>query len=301
MPVIFITIATLLFFVLNFDFLFLKRPIDQQPAIFSYFKLKKGFRDFERPPQQLDAFLYNNSFDEGYKKDLKDKTGILLFGSSQAWGSGAAEKGLTISGYLEKYLNGRKETDKFKVINCGVNGANSLYLGNFFNNFLIKSGPKLVIIDLSNNDYFFWLYTKVRTDLTETNMKKFLKIIPDLTKPESKISGRQEIDRDIKYCFKTAIIEKFILPCEKNDIKLLFVKEPNSPENKNRADSLYKLHGALDELSSEFNIPVVSPQAILDNYDIDNPIWWDFMHLSSLGQRILAEEIGRSILENNLL
>lgn len=308
--IIFVGILGLIIFFQN-AFFASKTPIDLQPARFSYFRFKKGFSEFRKPPQQLDAFLYNNNFDNEYKTGLLRKTKILLFGSSQAWGSGAAEKNLTIANYLETYLNNLDHSEKFRVINCGVNGANSLYLGNFFNNFLKSLNPKLILIDLSNNDYFFWLFSKFKKDRNIIYAAKnlCLNMLKGLDRlfgfqwkiSEDEILDKEILDKNIQLYFKNTLIEKFIIPCKKNDIKILFVKEPNSSENMRRRETVFKMYSVLEELSLEYNIPVVSPQSTLDKYDLDNPLWWDFMHLSSLGQNILAKEIYDSILKNSLL
>jgi hypothetical protein len=268
-------------------FLTLSKPhviFDLSPTSFSGFR--SSMRSLARPPQQIEAFLYNNSFDDVYMANFSDKDKVLILGSSQTWGAGASSIDLTVSGYLEDLLNSAAKKHNIKVINCGINGSHSLYLGNFFNNFLINFKPRLIIINLSNNDYFFW--------------KHF--IYRQLKEKHGHLSGGDnEINKLIQERFKSTLIEKFIKPCMVNNIKVLFVEEPNSPENTLRRETLTGMQKVIAELSSAYDIPLVSPQSALDLYNIDSPIWWDFMHLSSLGQKILAQEIFRAILRNKLL
>lgn len=283
LPVALLAVLLALLWMMRLLYVSSSAPADLAPA----WSTSEWAGQMQKPPQQLEAFVYNNSLDRRWAEEVRKKNTILLLGSSQTWGAGSQDERSIISGYLETYLNTGSNPQQYKVINCGINGANSLYLGTFLDDFLIRLKPKLVVVNLSNNDYFFWRYRMLA--------KEKHRVRPGVA------SGERVVEEGIRSHFREALVEKIITPCRKNNIPVLLVKEPNSPENKDAAHTLFTLYSVLDALSAEFAVPLVSPRERLDEADRDSLVWWDVMHLSSLGQRILAQEIHRVISEHSLL
>ncbi|MBN2482673.1 MAG: hypothetical protein JXD21_00560 [Candidatus Omnitrophica bacterium] len=276
-------------------------PLDLQPTVFSYFRLKKDISELCRPPQGLAAFLRNNDFGEGYDEEIKGKDIVLLLGSSQTWGAGAVDRAHTIAAYVEEYLNQSARGKNIKVINCGINGANSLFLGNFFNNFLYKYNPKVIVLNLSNNDYYFWL--NARETYKKQSFPWYRRMVYRIG-ARLRLTGVHGADsrpdkETIREKFRQTLIEKFILPCQQRGIDIVFVKEPNSQEADIKHAAI--MHVVLEGLAHRYRVPLLSPQAGLDQQDVDNPLWWDFMHLTSFGQKLFAQQISKIIVKNRLL
>lgn len=83
----------------------------------------------------------------------QDQYRIILLGTSQTWGEGAAREDQTISNQLEKLLQHRFPNLRIKCINCSIPGSSSGQLAELYvRENWAKFQPKIMIINLGNND-----------------------------------------------------------------------------------------------------------------------------------------------------
>ena len=86
-----------------------------------------------------------------YPRDAGGAIRILFLGTSQTWGAGASQ---TIDAYPEQ-IEGRLNAEagaRYQCINAGISGVKSDVVASFYESDWILLAPKLVVVDLSNND-----------------------------------------------------------------------------------------------------------------------------------------------------
>jgi len=76
---------------------------------------------------------------------------VLVIGSSQTWGAGARHPGETYVEVLAEQLE-RAAPGRFECINAGISGLDAPRLLAIYREDWLALGPKVVIIDLGNND-----------------------------------------------------------------------------------------------------------------------------------------------------
>ncbi len=78
-------------------------------------------------------------------------------------------------------------------------------------------------------------------------------------------------------------------------IELVLVMEPNSLER--RVPALGRFHDIMRSVGEEYGLRVVDMHGyLLERYD-DGFLWWDWVHLTSFGQRLFAERLVRELSE----
>jgi len=78
---------------------------------------------------------------------------ILFLGSSQTWGAGASSESNTFIHLFEKNLNESNIPQvHFECINAGFSSAKSSFILNLYKRELLTLEPRIVVINLSNND-----------------------------------------------------------------------------------------------------------------------------------------------------
>jgi len=94
---------------------------------------------------------------------------IIFIGSSQTWGAGASKQSATFVNKIENKLNksGIQKT-QFECINTGISGMSSFELLNLYKSEWLKLEPKMVVINLSNND--------VDIDMFASNLQNMIEI-----------------------------------------------------------------------------------------------------------------------------
>ena len=75
--------------------------------------------------------------------------------------------------------------------------------------------------------------------------------------------------------------------------EVLLVKEANSTE-KWLGPLVYR-HRDMDGVAAELDVPVVDMHAYLEAQEGTGFLWWDFVHLTSYGQRLMAERLLESV------
>ena len=76
--------------------------------------------------------------------------------------------------------------------------------------------------------------------------------------------------------------------------RVLLVKEANSTEK--HTGGLGARHREMDAVAARYGVPVVDMHGYLESRKRDGFLWWDFVHLTSYGQRLAAEKLSEEIL-----
>ncbi len=82
-------------------------------------------------------------------------------------------------------------------------------------------------------------------------------------------------------------------------IKVVLVAEPNSPERDRT--SLPKYHAHMTWVGDRYGIPVLDMHGYLASRQDDGFLWWDWVHMTSFGQRLFAEELVDNLIELGLV
>lgn len=80
--------------------------------------------------------------------------------------------------------------------------------------------------------------------------------------------------------------------------EVLFVLEANALEAKTVSR---RLHPAMRQVSREKDVPLINMQEYLDLHYDDGFLWWDFVHMTSFGHRLVADHLMAEILGRGLL
>ncbi len=176
-------------------------------------------------------------------------TRLLFLGTSQTWGAGAAHEGETITAVLEKMLNeGESAGHRYECINGAISAMDSAVLLRLYEREWMKLRPKLLVVNLSNND------TDANT--LRSNLRRMAQL--------SRASGG----------------------------RTLFVQEPNSSEVLHAAFGAIDVrHAAMKEAGELEGVPVLDMHAFLLANEDRGFLFWDPVHLTSLGQRLFAERL----------
>lgn len=76
---------------------------------------------------------------------------------------------------------------------------------------------------------------------------------------------------------------------QERGIELVLVMEPNSPER--HMPTLRQFHGIMQRAGEHYGLVVVDMHEQLREHYDDGVLWWDWVHLTSFGQRLFAERL----------
>jgi lysophospholipase L1-like esterase len=79
----------------------------------------------------------------------------------------------------------------------------------------------------------------------------------------------------------------------------LLLLEPNSPEH--YRGSVEERHAALRRLSERLSAPLVDMQSQLDGRYDEGFLWWDHVHLTSFGQRLMADAVYAALVDHGIV
>ena len=103
---------------------------------------------------------------------------ILFIGTSQTWGAGATRNNETFVHIVEKKLNEFNNNNiHYECINGGVSGVNSKELFHIYKDEWITLNLKLVIINLSNNDFNKAIFSKYLKQFVVLNRSKGIRTV----------------------------------------------------------------------------------------------------------------------------
>lgn len=173
-------------------------------------------------------------------------TRVLVVGTSQTYGSGAARRSEGMVPTLERLLNAdRSDPRTYEVINGSVSGSRSEQLLELYETTWSRLDPDAVVINLSNND--------------ANRRKRF-----------------QES------------LEGFLALTAERGIPTLFVLEATSVERSVRG---LPLHPVMRSVAKEHDVPLVDMHAWLRDHAQRGFQWWDVIHPTSYGHRLIAERL----------
>jgi len=259
-----------------------------------YFKLNLPWKNFFKKEKQeimMREDKINKEVLSRYLKTGKENFNRILFiGTSQIHGVGAKKEDEILTQIIEDRLNDNylskfiadssiqekilgkstvyRENDvfsnisninqnfKFQIINTGVSASNSSRLLLYYRNYWIKLNPKIVIINLSYNDYDFgeFIFRKNLNEFVEINKKR--------------------------------------------GIKTIFILEAGSIEFS--PFDLF-LHFVMKDVAEKQEIQVIDMHNYLKTQNDKGIIWWDQIHATSFGQKLMAEYIIENIKDDLFL
>jgi lysophospholipase L1-like esterase len=188
----------------------------------------------------------------------KDIYRILFIGTSQTWGAGARTKQECFVNLLENKLNRElNSTYTFECINAGISGSNSTRLLEYYGKHWLALQPKLVIINLSANDWN-------DPDQFYRNLNQFVLI--------SKAHNIKTI-----FSLEAIPLEAYGEPA---------LSEPNFLLKRTLSN-----HNTMIRCAQENNIFVLNLHGYLRKKYDDGILWWDCAHLRPFGHRLTASYI----------
>lgn len=129
----------------------------------NYLNKIDGYIPFESDYPSIN--LFKGIFEE-YKPENKDK--IFFIGTSQTWGAGAKNISDTMVNIFDSKIKNEISQDKYQVVNIALPGSKSKELLFYYKNYWLKTPPKIVVINLSNNDLDYEVFYN--------NLSEFIKI-----------------------------------------------------------------------------------------------------------------------------
>lgn len=94
-------------------------------------------------------------------------------------------------------------------------------------------------------------------------------------------------------------VRRMVTRSLESGISPLLVLEPNTPEHIRPA--LRRRQAALRRIAEELGVPWVDMQAYLDERYDEGFLWWDHVHLTSFGQRLMAEGVYAALGEHGIV
>ena len=179
---------------------------------------------------------------------------ILVLGTSQTWGAGAASEEDTWVRQLERLLDERSGGLRVECINAGVSGMVAAQVLEMLRTDLAGVQATAALVNLSNND---------------VDTQKF----------------RRSLD---------AIAGELL----RRKMLVVFALEPNSPERRptdSRHGDLAVKHDIVRTIAARHQRPVIDLHAYLAEHRDAGLVWWDFVHLTSFGQRLVARKLAADL------
>jgi lysophospholipase L1-like esterase len=172
------------------------------------------------------------------------RTRILVVGTSQTWGAGAARAEDGMVEVLERLLAAAEPERRWECINAGVQGLRSDRLLQLLRERWIALEPDALVVNLSNNDRNAEVFSRSLHGFAELAAERGLPV--------------------------------------------LFALEANSTE---RAPGALPMHATMRRVAEEHAIPVVDVHAAVGRQYERGFLWWDPVHPTSLGHRLIAETL----------
>ena len=182
---------------------------------------------------------------------------ILLLGSSQARGSGAAEAGDTLARQTERLLNEGEDPPRFECLNVAVRAYDLARMRADFDERWSRWGARLAVLNAGYND------RKTRTEPWASELRAL------------------------------------IASAEAAGVQLVIVPEASAPEVP--APNLQRIHAATRRIARQQGVPVIEMHDHLVERADDGFLWWDWVHLTSYGQRLYAGHLVRELRRLDLL
>lgn len=177
-------------------------------------------------------------------------TRVLVVGTSQTWGAGAARADEGFVEVLERRLRAVAPERQWECINAGVSGLRAPRLLELLRERWLALEPDVLIVNLGNND-------------------------KDPVPFEAALQGFAALARE-------------------HAIAALFALEPNASE---AVPGELPLHPVVRRVAEAQGIPVVDLHRALAAQAPRGFLWWDHVHPTSFGHRLIAETLLPAVLE----
>jgi len=89
-------------------------------------------------------------------------------------------------------------------------------------------------------------------------------------------------------------LDSIVTTLQAAKVPVVLVDEPNSPERRitdSKHGDLARKHRIIAEIGRLRGVPVVDMQQVLAAKNNTGFLWWDFVHLTSYGQRLFADHL----------
>jgi len=226
------------------------------PSLFFALALYPSEESFARAET---VYLYNHwwwrseEISQQASSHKHDDAGLILFiGSSQTFGAGATSIQEAFVSRIQQRLDEEtKGAHGYQCINAGMSGTGSGTLLEFYEQDWLEMSPEIVVLNLGANDRW---------------------------------------SSDEEYASN---LERFIDLSEEKNTRMLFVLEPYSWEWENdvRGSGPRELHThrVMKEVAASLDVPFVDAHGRLSIDRQKGFLWWDFIHPTSFGHRLIAD------------
>jgi len=181
--------------------------------------------------------------DEEQSQAEPERTRVLVVGTSQTWGAGAARVEDGFVERLQRLLEAAEPERRWECINAGIQGLKSPRLLQVFREHWLALEPDILVVNLSSND---------------NDAEAFAR----------SLGGFADLAAE-------------------HGIRVLFSLEANSIE----IQPELPLHATMRRVAEERRIPLVDVHHALAQQSERGFLWWDMVHPTSLGHRLIAEAL----------
>ncbi len=181
---------------------------------------------------------------------------VLFLGSSQTFGAGASKEDEAFVSVIQRRFNEREAEQRVLCVNTGINGAGMPTIGPLYERDWLGLNPALVVVNFGINDRW---------------------------------NPREEF---------AASLERIFELNQQHGIRTLFVLEPYSWDwSDYESDSTESgaspreihTHTTMRTVAERHGIPLVDLNPVLNRKIEEGFLWWDFVHPTSFGHRLIAE------------
>jgi len=195
--------------------------------------------------ERIDARIHSE-----HELRAPERTRVLVLGTSQTWGAGAAHAGEGFVEVLERLLRAAAPERDWECVNAGVSGQRAARLVELLRERWLALEPDVLIVNLSNND-----------------------------------KDPVVFEQALQACARLAA---------EHEIATIFALEANSTEC---APGELPLHPVMRRVAEANGIPVVDVHRALAAQAGRGFLWWDNVHPTTFGHRLIAETLLPAVLE----
>jgi len=259
----------------------------------------------------VDNSIQQFRYREVLNKKKDDEIRIFITGGSTAWGALAPNNESTIGGFLEIMLNDIIRDKQIKVITAAAGAWNTTQERNWIFNRITEFEPDVIISYSGHNDIFD--VTRNKEDLFNSYWFDGAYYFNSLLQYEGFNRGKEVVEKikSVRNSLRDNYVDDFPRKTIKNiqiinaylekiKCSYLFVFQPIRKEERiivqKECKSLRKQLLNFDKLETNFSY--------LDHstlFDKRNDIFYDRCHLGDKGNKIIAEDLLKMIMNNSRL
>lgn len=216
------------------------------------------FRLFKGPVHSANTYLANKIewvFNEHPPEKPLDTKRIIILGGSQVEGEGISRAQEDVSSQLEQLLNNNLHSDKRRW--------------------------EVIAVGVSGH---------TAEDLVEPLKHQWLKLQPDLIIINLSSNDASYNNGEVPKKFMPSLSE-FAQLSKEHHFTLVFSAEPNSIESV----STLKTHAAMRQVAEKERVQFLHTHDYINTKTDTGILWWDFVHMTSYGYRLMAEYFFREL------